>query len=219
MSKKVDIIDISGKGTVEPVELSDFWTCDYTKTLVHQVVTAELAAKRQGTKAQLNRGSITKSNRKPHAQKGSGRARAGDKKGPIWRSGGVTFAQRNVRSYTQKVNKKMRVKAKRMVLANLMANNKITVVTDDTFAADSGQIKTRSLLETLTKLNQNNSKLMIITKSKQDSLIKSSGNLHYVQVNSQEVGYPTHELIKARNIILTKSALDSIQKREVEEVS
>src|SRR5688572_1859732 len=94
-------------GLKKKIELKDeVFSCDFNEALIHQVVTAYLAGGRAGTKAQKNRAAVRGGGIKPWNQKGSGRARAGTIRSPIWRKGGVTFAAQP-RDFSQKVNKKM----------------------------------------------------------------------------------------------------------------
>ncbi len=124
------------------VELSDaVFGADYNENLIHQVVVAYQAAGRQGTKAQKNRSAVSGGGAKPWRQKGTGRARAGTSRGPIWRSGGVTFAAAN-RDFSQKVNKKMYRAAIRAIFSELLRNERLVVV--DSIAV--GEPKTKAFL-------------------------------------------------------------------------
>jgi len=112
------------------VAVSDVaFSADYNEALIHQVVTAYLAGARAGTAAQKNRSDVRGGGAKPWNQKGTGRARAGTSRSPIWRSGGVTFAARP-RNYEQKVNKKMYRAAMRSILSELVRQDRLTVVAD-----------------------------------------------------------------------------------------
>ena len=102
---KIDILDIDSKAKSEVEVLDSVFARDYNSSLVNQVVNAYLANNRAGSKAFKNRAAVSGGGKKPWAQKGSGRARAGTIRSPIWRSGGVTFAPRT--NFSQKVNKKM----------------------------------------------------------------------------------------------------------------
>ncbi len=102
---------------------------DYNETLVHQVVVAYRNAGRAGTKRQKSRAEVRGGGKKPHAQKGTGQARAGSSRSPIWRGGGVTFAARP-RDFSQKVNRKMYRVAIRSMLSELVRQNRL-VVTDE----------------------------------------------------------------------------------------
>ena len=113
------------KGTVEVSELA-FGT-EFNQDLVHQTVVAFLAGARQGTRAQKNRSAVSGGGRKPHAQKGSGRARAGTIRSPIWRGGGVTFAAQP-QDHGQKLNRKMYRSAMRSILSELARQDRLIIV-------------------------------------------------------------------------------------------
>ena len=122
-------IEIAGTGD-KSAELSDVvFGCDYNEPLVHQVVTAFLAGARAGSKAQKNRSEVRGGGAKPWRQKGTGRARAGTSRGPIWRGGGRTFAAKP-RSYAQKVNKKMYRGAIRTIFSELLRSGRLLLVED-----------------------------------------------------------------------------------------
>ncbi len=123
---QVELKSLNGK--TGSVELSDtVFAADYNENLVHQVVVAYQAAGRQGTKAQKNRSAVSGGGAKPWRQKGTGRARAGTSRGPIWRGGGVTFAATN-RDFSQKVNKKMYRAAIRSIFSELLRDGRLVVV-------------------------------------------------------------------------------------------
>ena len=120
-------LKLHSSGTVDVAESA--FGADFNEALVHQVVTAFLAGARAGTKAQKNRAAVRGGGKKPWKQKGTGRARAGTSRGPIWRSGGVTFASQP-RSYTQKVNKKMYKGAISVILSELLRTDRLKVVSE-----------------------------------------------------------------------------------------
>ena len=135
----------TGRASKNSVELSDGnFGREFNETLVHQVVTAYMAAARSGTKAQKNRSAVRGGGAKPWRQKGTGRARAGTIRSPLWRSGGKTFAA-VPRDYEQKVNKKMYRAAIRSILSELVRQERLMVV--DKFAVDAP--KTKLLAEKL----------------------------------------------------------------------
>jgi len=112
------------------LEVNDaVFAADYNANLVHQVIVAYQAAGRQGTKRQKNRSAVSGGGAKPFRQKGTGRARAGTTRGPLWRSGGVTFAAEN-RDFAQKVNKKMYRSAIRSIFSQLLRGERLLVVDD-----------------------------------------------------------------------------------------
>lgn len=134
---QIELKSLNGK--TGSVELSEaVFAADYNENLVHQVVVAYQAGGRQGTKAQKNRSAVSGGGAKPWRQKGTGRARAGTSRGPIWRSGGVTFAATN-RDFSQKVNKKMYRSAIRSIVSELLRDERLIVV--DSIAVDEPKTK------------------------------------------------------------------------------
>ncbi|MBS9777585.1 MAG: 50S ribosomal protein L4 [Gammaproteobacteria bacterium] len=134
---QIELKSLNGK--TGSVELSEaVFAADYNENLVHQVVVAYQAAGRQGTKAQKNRSAVSGGGAKPWRQKGTGRARAGTSRGPIWRGGGVTFAATN-RDFSQKVNKKMYRAAIRCVFSELLRDERLVIV--DSIKVDEPKTK------------------------------------------------------------------------------
>jgi len=123
-------------GSVEVAESA--FGKEFNEALVHQVVTAYLAGGRQGTKAQKTRSEVSGGGAKPFRQKGTGRARQGTTRSPIWRTGGVTFAAKP-RSYDQKVNKKMYRAAMRSILSELVRQERLVVV--ENFSVEAPKTK------------------------------------------------------------------------------
>lgn len=118
----------NASGAVGTVEVSEsVFGVEYRPSLIHQVVAAYLAGGRSGTKAQKNRSAVSGGGAKPFRQKGTGRARAGTSRSPLWRSGGVTFAAQP-RGYRQKVNRKMYRGAVRSILSELVRAERLVVV-------------------------------------------------------------------------------------------
>ncbi len=135
----------AGNGDAETLQVSDdVFAAKFNEALIHQVVTAYMAGGRAGTKAQKNRSDVRGGGAKPWRQKGTGRARAGTIRSPIWRGGGVTFAARP-RNYAQKVNRKMYTGALRSILSELVRSERMITVEDFTVEAP----KTKELVAKL----------------------------------------------------------------------
>ena len=193
------------KGKAETIEDSDLaFGKDFNQDLVHQTVTAYLAGARQGTRAQKNRASVSGGGRKPWNQKGSGRARAGTIRSPIWRSGGVTFAAKP-QDHTQKVNRKMYRAAMRSILSELARQDRLIIVKD----FELSEPKTKTLLNKLGdyKLEQD---VLIVTEEVTENLYLSSRNLHKVDV-SDAVGINPVSLIHSEKVLMTITALKKIE--------
>ena len=126
---KVKVLNLkTNKSTSQEVS-DDIFGRNYNESLVHQITTAYMAGGRSGTKAQKNRAAVSGGGKKPWKQKGTGRARAGTSRGPIWRSGGVTFAAQPL-NYSQKVNKKMYKGAISVIFSELLRNDRLKIVSD-----------------------------------------------------------------------------------------
>ena len=130
-------LNVNGAQAIEVSEST--FGGEYNETLVHQAVVAYMAGGRQGTKGQKSRSDVSGGGKRPWRQKGTGRARAGTTRGPIWRGGGVTFAA-STRNHDQKLNKKMYRAALRSILAELVRTDRLVVVED--FAVDAPKTKT-----------------------------------------------------------------------------
>ena len=120
---KLSVLSAS-KSKKEDIVLSDSFVKDYNESLVHQAVVTYLAGMRQGSSKQKNRSEVRGGGKKPYRQKGTGRARAGTIRSPIWRGGGVTFASRP-RDYSKKINKKMYKAALRSIFSELLRQEKL----------------------------------------------------------------------------------------------
>ncbi len=179
---------------------------EFKPALIHQAVVAYMAAGRAGTKAQKTRSQVSGSTLKPWRQKGTGRARAGNLRSPIWRSGGVTFAA-VPRDYTQKLNKKMYRVAMRSILAELLRQERLLVV--DNFSVE--RPKTCDFVAKVDSLGKD-VKLMIITETLEDNLVRASRNLHRIAV-SDVVNVDPVTLVWAEKVVITSSALKQLEER------
>jgi len=181
------------------------FAAEFNETLVHQVVTAYMAAGRAGTKAQKNRSAVSGGGRKPWKQKGTGRARAGTIRSPLWRSGGVTFAAQP-RSYAQKVNKKMYRAAMRSIFAELVRQERLVVV--DSF--ELAEPKTKLMVAKMAELGATNA--LIVTAEVNESLYLASRNLYRVDVADVAALNPV-DLVGHDKIVITAEALKQVDER------
>jgi large subunit ribosomal protein L4 len=176
---------------------------EYNEDLVHQVVTAYLAGSRQGTRAQKNRAAVSGGGKKPWRQKGTGRARAGTIRSPIWRSGGVTFAAKP-QDHSQKVNRKMYRGALQAILSELVRQERLTVV--DAIAMDAPS--TKGLRSKLDEMGFESG--LIVTAEVDSNLYLSSRNLpgvHCLDV----AGIDPVSLVSADRVLMTVEAIEKIQ--------
>ncbi|MCC6302683.1 MAG: 50S ribosomal protein L4 [Gammaproteobacteria bacterium] len=179
--------------------------CEFNEALVHQVVTAYLAAGRAGTHAQKTRTQVSGGGIKPWKQKGGGRARAGSIRSPLWRGGGKTFAAVTA-DYSQKVNRKMYRAAVRSILSELLRQDRLVVVEE--FAL--GAIKTKALAEKLKGLGLDN--VLVVTDGADDTLRLSARNLHKVEVMNAAAVDPV-SLIRFEKVLMTAAAVKKFEEQ------
>ena len=188
----------------QAISLNDeIFAKDFNEALVHQVVVAFQAAGRLGTKAQKNRSDVRGGGAKPWRQKGTGRARAGSSRSPIWRSGGVTFAARP-QNWEQKVNKKMYRLAIASIFSELIRQDRLVVV--DSIAVS--EPKTKAALKLLNDWNLGNS-VLIVTEAIDLNIYLSTRNLPYVQA-LDVAGLDPVSLIQFEKVVITSDAIKNV---------
>jgi large subunit ribosomal protein L4 len=196
-------LKMQGSGTVDVAESA--FGAEFNEALVHQVVTAFLAGGRAGTKAQKNRSQASGGGAKPWRQKGTGRARAGTIRSPIWVGGGRTFAARP-RDYSQKVNKKMYRAALRSVFSELVRQDRLVITDSITMEAP----KTKELAEKLKKLNLDN--VLIVNEAFDEKVYLSARNLPDVGICDAAAIDPV-VLMRFEKVLITLPALKLIEER------
>ena len=196
-------LKLQDKGSVDVAEAA--FGAAYNEPLVHQVVTAYLAGARAGTKAQKNRAAVRGGGAKPWAQKGTGRARAGTIRSPIWVGGGRTFAAKP-RNFDQKVNKKMYRAALRSVMSELIRQDRLVIVKELTLEAP----KTRLLAAELKQLELDN--VLILNEAFDESLYLAARNLPNVGICDAASMDPV-VLIRFEKVLVTLPALKLIEER------
>jgi len=196
-------LQMQGSGSVKVSD--DTFGQEYKESLVHQVVTACLSGARAGTAQQKNRAQVSGGGVKPWRQKGTGRARSGTIRSPIWRGGGITFAARP-RDYTQKINRKMYRAAMRSILSELVRQERLLAI--DTFGVDAP--KTKQLAGKLAELGLDN--VLIVTDAADDNLYLAARNLPCVAVCDVESADPV-SLVGFDKVLMTKGALEKIEER------
>jgi len=186
------------------VELADIaFGQDFNETLVHQVVVAYMAAGRSGTVQQKTRSDVRGGGAKPWRQKGTGRARAGTIRSPLWRKGGVTFAARP-RDYSQKVNKKMYRAAMRSIFSELLRQERLVAVDEFSVSAP----KTKELVGKLKDLSLDN--VLVVTHEADENLYMAARNLYKVDV-IEVGGVDPVSLVGFDKILITTPALKQIE--------
>lgn len=178
---------------------------EYNEALVHQVVIAYMAGGRQGTRAQKNRSAVSGGGAKPWRQKGTGRARAGTSRGPLWRHGGVTFAAQP-QNHSQKVNRKMYRGAMSSIFSELVRQERLSVVDEISVSAP----KTKELVGKLKELELEN--VLIVTETDDVNLYLAARNLHSVDV-TDVAGLNPVDLIGFDKILITVDSLKRVEEQ------
>ncbi|PWI33670.1 50S ribosomal protein L4 [Vibrio albus] len=176
---------------------------EFNEALVHQVVVAYAAGARQGTRAQKTRSEVSGGGAKPWRQKGTGRARAGTIRSPIWRTGGITFAAKP-QDHSQKVNKKMYRGAMKSILSELVRQERLVVV--DNFSVEAP--KTKELVAKLKELELND--VLIVTGEVEENLFLAARNLY--KVDARDVaGIDPVSLIAFDKVLMTADAVKQVE--------
>ncbi len=194
-------LSLAAGGSVELSEAA--FAREFNEALVHQVVTAHLAGARQGSKAQKSRSEARGGGRKPWRQKGTGRARAGTIRSPIWRGGGRTFAAKP-QDHSQKVNRKMYRGAMRCIMSELIRQERLIAL--KSFSVDAP--RTKALLDQLKPLELSN--VLIVTEEVDENLYLSSRNLKNVDVRDVD-GIDPVSLISHERVLVTVGALKKLE--------
>ncbi len=201
---ELQVQSISSNAAAINVALSDeVFGNDFNEALVHQVVTAYMNAARSGTKAQKSRADVAGGGRKPWRQKGTGRARAGTTRSPLWRGGGRTFAARP-RDYSQKVNRKMYRSALRSILSELVRQDRLVVVDDFQLA----EPKTKLALAALNKLGVND--VLIVCDEITENLFLAARNIPHIGMADVSAIDPVL-LISYDKVVVTQKALAGLE--------
>ncbi len=172
--------------------------------ILHEVVRMQLAKRRAGTASTKGRSEVSGGGRKPWRQKGTGRARVGTIRSPLWRGGGVVFGPKP-RSYEMKVPKKVRKLALRIALSTKFRENQMTVV--DQFSME--RIKTKDFLQILENL-QLEGKTLVITNGKDEKVEKSARNIPWVKVLPTE-GINVFDLLKYENLLMSRDSVGKVE--------
>ncbi len=203
---KIDVLNKEGKQTGRTIELrDDIFGIEPNEHVVYLAVKSYLANQRQGTHKAKERGEIKGSTRKIKKQKGTGTARAGSLKNPLFRSGGRVFGPKP-RIYEVKLNKKVKKLAKKSVLASMAQKDKILVVEDFSFE----QAKTKEAANMLANLKVAQQKSLVVTAEFDEKVYLSMRNIKNVQLRRAQDINP-YEMLNAKKMIVTESAVEQIQ--------
>lgn len=174
--------------------------------LIHQVVVIMQANKRQPWAQTKTRGEVRGGGRKPWRQKGTGRARAGSIRSPLWRGGGIIFGPRKERVYKKKINKKVKRLALKMVLSDKFLNKKIIVLDK----LELPEIKTKKMEEVLKKLSLNKEKTLLVLEKKDEKIILSSRNLSNLKIRLAD-NLNLIDLLNYKYFLTTKAGIKKIE--------
>lgn len=203
---KLDVLNINGDKTGNSVDLPEnIFGIEPNEHVVYLAVKQYLANQRQGTHKSKERGEIAGSTKKIKKQKGTGTARAGSIKSPVFRGGGRIFGPRP-RNYEQKLNKKVKRLARKSALSDKMSSNNIFVIED--FAFDSP--KTKAYLGILNKLGLSDKKTILVTSKNDVNLFLSSRNIPNADVQAA-ANLNTYQVLNANALILSASSVDAIK--------
>ena len=200
---KIDVLDVKGN-VVGDVELSEaIFGIEPNEHVVHEVVVALLANRRQGTRSALTRSEVRGGGRKPWRQKGTGRARAGTIRSPLWKGGGVIFAPKS-RDYSKMVNKKVKALAMKSVFSAKAQDNELRVLNQLVMDVP----KTKEMIAVLNNINAQ--KALIVLPENNEAIIRSANNIPKVAtttVNELNV----YDMLKYDVLIMTQEALQKIE--------
>ena len=198
------VVEVQNASKKQEITLADsIFAVDYKEALVHQVVTAYQSGGRSGSKAQKNRSDVSGGGAKPWRQKGTGRARAGTSRSPIWRGGGRAFAA-TPRNFGQKINKKMYKIALRSMLSELLRQKRISIIESLIFEAP----KTKKAKELLTQLKIDSA--LFVTTDLEKNTVLSLRNIPSTEVIEVSELNPL-SIMQYENLILTCEAVTKIE--------
>ena len=201
---KTKVYEISG-AEAGTITLDDnVFGAEYNEALIHQVVVAQLANKRQGTKSALTRSEVRGHAKKPWRQKGTGRARHGSTKGPQWRGGGMVFAIKP-QDFSQKINKQMKRNAFVSAISAKLAQNDIVVVKDFTLEAP----KTKEMQKVLDNLKLNK-RTLLVGKELSEEIKRASRNIPTLNFVESEL-LSVYEIVANGKLLVTESAIKTIE--------
>lgn len=203
---KLSVYDITGTKTGEEIELMDYvFGVEMNEAVIHQAVVMQQANERQGTHATKTRGMVRGGGRKPWKQKGTGRARSGSTRSPIWVGGGVTFGP-TPRDHSKAMPRKARRLAIRCALSAKVASGELVIVDNLTFDAP----KTKNVLDMMSNFDAVDTKALIITDGDIVNVVKSSNNLPKVKTISNAV-LNVFDILNNKKVLLAKEAVAKIE--------
>jgi large subunit ribosomal protein L4 len=203
---ELKVINDKGQSSAAMSASDELFGREYNEDLVHQLVVAYQANARAGNSKQKTRAEVRHTTKKPFAQKGTGRARAGMSSSPLWRGGGKIFPNTGEENYTQKVNRKMYRAGFAAILSKLVAENRLVVV--DSLSVDSP--KTKQFADKIKALGLADTRVLVITDSLDENLYLSSRNLPNVLVLEAYQADPV-SLVRFPRVVVTRNAVAKIE--------
>jgi large subunit ribosomal protein L4 len=206
---QLELLNEQGQATAKVDAPDTVFARDYNEALVHQIVVAYQANARQGTRAQLDRGEVKHSTKKPFRQKGTGRARAGMTSSPLWRGGGRIFPNRPDENFSHKVNKKMYRAGMASILSQLARDGRLAVV--ESLSVDAPKTKLlASKFKAMGLGTDNANSVMVIADRIDDNLALASRNLANVLVVEPRYADPL-SLVFFKKVLVTKGAIEQLK--------
>jgi large subunit ribosomal protein L4 len=203
---EIKVINANGKAGASIAASDDLFGREYNEALIHQLVTAYQANARSGNRKQKGRSEIAKSTRKPWAQKGTGRARAGMASSPIWRGGGKIFGNSPDENFSQKINRKMYRAGLASIFSQLVRDGRLTVV--DNLVIDTP--KTKVFAKKMKDMGLGVDRVLIITDNIDENLFLSTRNLPNVLVLEAHQADPV-SLVRFPKVLVTRNAIAKIE--------
>lgn len=205
--KDLDVFNLKGEVVGKLTPDSSLFDGKVNEALMHQAVVAYLANQRQGTASAKTRGEVSGGGRKPWRQKGTGRARVGSIRSPLWRGGGVTFAPKP-RRYHKDLPKKMKIKALKSALNAKLNNDQIIII--DELVLESH--KTREFLSIMSNLGMHKEKAKVVVFNPGKNVKLAARNLEKVSIENAD-SLTTYTALDCRRLVFTKESLEKVGKR------
>lgn len=200
----VKVLNMLGEET-GTLKLSDaVFKQEYNEALIHQVIVAQMANDRQGTKSSLTRSEVRGHAKKPWKQKHTGRARQGSTKGPQWRGGGVVFAPKP-RDFSKKVNKVAKAVAFRSALSTKLAQKELVIL--DTLSVKEG--KTKEFIQILNNLKLDAS-VIFVDKAPSDLVLRAANNIQNVAITASNI-LNVYDVVRNKKVVLTVEAVKALE--------
>ena len=200
----IDVLDMQGK-KVSTLELNDaIFNKEVNEALIHTVIVNYLANQRQGTQSTKTRSEVSGGGRKPWRQKGTGRARHGSTRSPIWVKGGIALGPKP-RSYKYKLNKKEKQNAIKMILSAKLADNKIIVLNE----LNLTEVKTKAVVNVMRNVNAEGSPLLLLPE-RNETIFKSARNIDKMHISNVDV-LNAYELLNNKQIVMTVDAVKKLE--------